>query len=418
MVRRVYLWLILIIILAIGLRGVAIILVGESHVPWEIEFEEIATNLVESGQYRFSLYQLTPSLPTSFIPPVYPLLLAFTRIVAGESSPLLLQGIQIIVSCLTILFLYGLVITLGGSQRQGLLAALLGALYPPYISYAVDISTTTLETFFITLGIWMAVRTAKERSLGNAVICGVSLALATLTRPTWLSLIPLIPIWWFGYFWKKWGLWFKSTLAMGLAAIIVLSPWIYHNYRTHGALMITSTNGGLNFWIGNNAKATGEYIFPTIIDDALVKSTLNLSEYERDRFFYQQGWQFIRQHPDQFMKLAGRKLLYFIFFRPNIGSSVQAAGYQLFDLVKLGFIATWLAMLPFAVLGLFSGGKKWREYSLLILIFIVQALITMLYFSGTRFRTPIDGLVIIWVVFGLSTFLPFLKNNKSKIKEA
>lgn len=182
--------------------------------------------------------------------------------------------------------------------------------------------------------------------------------------------------------------------------------------------MMTSTNGGLNFWIGNNANATGEYIFPTIIDDALVKSTLDLSEYARDRFFYRQGWQFIRQHPDQFLKLAGRKLVYFIFFRPNIGSSVQAAGYQLFDLVKLGFIATWLAMLPFAVLGLIAGGNKWRDYSLLILIFIVQALITMLYFSGTRFRTPIDGLVIVWVVFGLSTFLPFLKNKKSKIKEA
>lgn len=417
MVRRVYIWLILIIFLAIGLRAVAMILVGESHVPWEIEFEEIATNLVESGQYRFSLYQLTPSLPTSFIPPVYPLTLAFTRIVAGENSLLLLQGIQILASCLIILFLYGLVITLGGNQKQGLLAALFGAVYPPYISYAVDISTATFETFFVVFGIWMAVRAGKKQSLGSAILCGASLSLATLTRPTWLSLLLLIPVWWFGYLWKKWGLWLKTSIAMGLAAIIVLSPWIYYNYITHGVLMVTSTNGGLNFWIGNNAKAAGEYIFPTGIDETLVESTLNMSEYARDRFFYQQGWQFIRENPDQFMKLARRKLLYFVFFRPNIGNSVQAAGYQLFDLVKLGFIAAWVLMLPFAALGLFTGGRKWREYSLFIFIFIIQAFITMMYFSGTRFRTPIDGLVIIWTVFGLSTFLPFLKNRTRSVEQ-
>jgi 4-amino-4-deoxy-L-arabinose transferase-like glycosyltransferase len=411
MIRRVYLWLAVILVLAIGLRGVAMILVGEAHVPWEIEFEEIADNLVESGQYHFSLYQLTPSISTSFIPPVYPYLLASTRIIGGENSALLLQFIQIIASCLTILFLYGLVLTSGGNQRQGLLAAFFAAIYPPYISYAVDVSTATLETFFVILGIWMAVRAARNHSLGSAVICGVSLTMAMLTRPTWLSILPVIPLWWLGYLWKKWRLWLKISLGMGLAAVVVMSPWVIYNYRTHGVLMATSTNGGLNFWIGNHVDATGEYIFPTLIDKALVESTLSMSEVERDHFFYQQGWQFIKEHPDQFVKLSGRKLVYFLLFRPNIGSSVQAAGYQLFDWVKLGFILTWLGMLPFAALGLFSLGVKWREHSLFLLIFIIQALVTMMFFSGTRFRTPIDGLVIIWVVLGLSTFLPFLKNR-------
>jgi 4-amino-4-deoxy-L-arabinose transferase-like glycosyltransferase len=411
MVRRVYLWLAVILFLAIGLRGVAMVLVGESHVPWEIEFEEIADNLVESGKYNFSLYQLTPSIPSSFIPPVYPLLLAFTRIVGGEYSNLLLQLIQILASCLTILFLYGLMLTLGGNQRQGLLVAFFAAIYPPYISYAVDVSTTTLETFFVILGVWMAVRAAKKRSLGSAVICGASLAMALLTRPTWLSILPLAPLWWLGYLWKKWAVWIKLSLAMGLAAVVVMSPWVIYNYQTHGVLMATSTNGGLNFWIGNHAGANGEYIFPTQIDQALVESTLNMSEVERDHFFYRQGRQFISEHPDQFITLAARKLIYFLLFRPNIGSSVQAAGYQLFDLVKLGFILAWLVMLPFAILGIFKSGSKWREHSFFILIFIIQAIITMMYFSGTRFRTPIDGLVIIWAVLGLSTFLPFLKNR-------
>lgn len=413
--RRDYRWLGVMIILAVCLRLTAMALVGASHVPWEIEFEEIADHLVESGQYRFSFYRLTPALPTSFIPPIYPLLLAFTRVLGGTNSNIILQLIQIGVSCLVILFLYRFIIDLGGNPRQGLLAAFIGAVYPPFISYAVDISTTTLETFFVILGIWMAVRAAKNHSLGSAILCGASLAMATLTRPTWISILPLIPLWWLFYLWKQWSRWLKASLVMGAAAILVLSPWIIYNYTIQGVFIVTSTNGGLNFWIGNNPKATGEYIFPTQIDESLVASSLKMSEVERDHFFYRQGWQFIQEHPAQFIKLAGRKLIYFAFFRPNIGSSVEAAQYQMFDIVKLGFIITWLAMLPFALLGLLTLKEKWREHSLLVLVFIIQALITMMYFAGTRFRTPIDGLVIIWVVLGLSVVLPYLRDYSSSI---
>lgn len=407
----------IIILLAGLLRISAIFFVWDSHVPWKFEPEEIADLLVESGQYQFDFYHLTPVTPTSFVPPVYPMLLAFTRIVGSTIHTSLLQIIQIILSCLVIIFLYGLVIDVSGNHKQALFAALIAAVYPPFISYSVDISTTTVETFFVILGIWLAVRTVKNYTLINAILCGVSLAMAALTRSTWLPILPLIPLWWLGNLWKKWGLWLKLSCAMGLAAVIVFFPWIYYNYRTHGVLIVTSTNGGLNFWIGNNAKSNGEYIFPTQIDRALVESTLEMSEVERDRFFYQQGWQFILEHPQQFIKLAFRKLLYFLFFRPNIGSSLEAAEYQLFDLVKLGFIVSWLALLPFAVLGLISLRGKWCEHILFILIFVIQALTTMVYFSGTRFRTPIDGLVIVWAVFGLSVILPFLKSYKNPVLE-
>ena len=38
---------------------------------------------------------------------------------------------------------------------------------------------------------------------------------------------------------------------------------------------------------------------------------------------------------------------------------------------------------------------------LLAIPLVTSAIISSIYFVGTRFRTPVDGLVIIWASFGL-----------------
>jgi len=416
MVRERYknnecIWLVLILILAVGLRVVALYLIGTSRLPWDIEFEEIANNLVQSGRYSFSFYHLTPALPTSFIPPVYPLFLAFTRYFWAANGDLVVRLIQIGISCITILGFNYLTRSLGGTQLQATLVALFWAIYPASISYSVDLSTVTVETFFIIIGIWMVVRTASTRSPISAIVAGISLALATLTRPTWFILIPLILVWLAWYFHEISVRSLVVVALLGVASLISLTPWAIYNNKTHSVWMVLSTNGGLNFWIGNNPKATGEYIFPTELNQDLVLSTIHLSEVDRDRFFYTQGIKFIQEHPRQFIHLAGRKLLYFFFFRPNIGNSYEAAKYRLFDLVRWLFIASWLVFIPYAIVGIFSLGKQWREHSLLFVILLSQAVVSMIYFSGTRFRTPIDGLVIIWAVFGITAMVDWLKQR-------
>jgi len=290
----------------------------------------------------------------------------------------------------------------GASEGQGIWAVFFFAIYPPLISYTADLSTAVPETMFVILGIWSVLRIARSPSTWPAVATGLSLGLATLTRSTWLVMFPTAALWlgWF-YHWA-WGKWLRVLLFFGGAVALVLAPWVFYNYNAHGKIILTSTNGGVNFWIGNNLQATGEYLFPRQIDQVLVSSTAEMTEVERDAFFYRQGFSFVRDHPDKFLSLFGRKLLYFFFFRPNIGSNYESATFALFALVQLSFIVSWVGLLLLAMPGFLASRDSWREYSWFVVIFISQAIISGLYFSGSRFRTPIDGLVMVWAAIGLT----------------
>jgi 4-amino-4-deoxy-L-arabinose transferase-like glycosyltransferase len=403
--RKTKLWLVIVLVIGTVFRIGVLIFVGKARVPWQLEFEEIANNLVEHGQYYFSFYGMTEMHPTSFIPPIYPLFLALARLLWSANGDLLVKLIQIVASGLTVLGLYTLTRELGGSMRQGLLAAFLWAVYPPAVVYASDLSTITLETFFLIPGIWLLIRAAKQRSPALAIPAGCLLALAALTRSTWLVVLPLALAWLTYYLKGNWRAWGKMVLLLGLAASVTLLPWVVYNYQAQGKVMLTSTNGGLNFWIGNNPQATGEYVFPTELDQNLVRGVVGLPETDMDQFFYAQGFEFIRNSPGEFLSLLGRKLVYTLFFRPNIGSNYESAQISVFDLAILAFIASWLALIPFALLGLFRLGNRFREHSLLLLIFFGNVATSVLYFTGTRFRTPVDGFAMIWSAIGLTLLI-------------
>jgi hypothetical protein len=157
----------------------------------------------------------------------------------------------------------------------------------------------------------------------------------------------------------------------------------------------------MNFWIGNNANATGEFVFPTKLDREMINNVAEWSETDRDSYLYERGFEFIRSSPAAAGKLALRKLGYFIFFRPNIGSSYEAAGLPL-QLARISFIVAWVALLPFTIIGLFTIRKNLHDHLLPLTFFVSQGILVAIYFAGTRFRTPLDGFAIIWAVLGMS----------------
>lgn len=388
--------LFLILILTVILRLAVLNWIGQARVSWQYEYEEIADNLRQYGRYAYSFYGLTAPQPSSFLPPVYPLFLVFTR--SLFSSPdYIAKLIQIFLAIPTVLCIYAITREVGGSEDHAVLSALLAALYPPFIFYSVDLTTAALEMFFGLLGIWLVIRMTRMGSVKLAFVAGLGLSLATLTRPTWLSLLPLALLWSLWYRRGQWPVW----LAFSLAGTIVFAPWVAYNYQTHGIWLLTSTNGGLNFWIGNNAHATGEYVVPTELDSQLVASVAAWPEASRDQFFYQQGWEFIRASPQEFIKLSARKLSYYLFFRPNIGSNYAEANIGVLSLVRWGFVIAWLALQPLAIIGLTQWREHWREHLWLVSIWVIQAGLTTLYFTGTRFRVPFDALVIIWAAAGI-----------------
>ncbi len=392
--RALSIKLIVILLLAGALRVLAVLLVQEARVSWQYEYEEIAHHLAERGEFAYSFYGLSEVRPSSFQPPIYPLFLA-GLLKLGQGSLTGVAPAQIILALLSIWVLYRLTISLGGSETQGLLAALLMAFYPPLILYSVIPSPVTLETLFLITGTWGAVRSIQGGRLVWPIAAGVSFALAGLTRSPWLAAIPVAVGW---LIWRdRQNGWrrLRAPIVLGFSAVITLLPWALHNMDVHDAWFVTGTNGGLNFWIGNNPSATGEYIFPTEIDRELVVRVAEWPERDRDRFFYQLGFDHIRENPLQTVRLSLQKLFFFSLFRPSIGSTYQSSDLQV-GFARNIFIAGWLLLLPLGLGGLWIGRDRWTEHALLVGIILSQALVASLYFVGTRFRTPLEPFFMIW----------------------
>jgi 4-amino-4-deoxy-L-arabinose transferase-like glycosyltransferase len=392
------------ILLAVAARVVAARLLPPSDTSWQYEYVELGDNLAKNGQYTFSFYGLRTAEASSFLPPVYPLLLAAsTNLFRGNSAAAhnAVQVIQVMLFVATLLAFAGITQELALEPWAKRACWLFFALYPPLVAYSVDISTALLETFFLQSALWLLLRTARQPHWSLTLGAGLSLALAMLTRPTWLIALPCALLWLAWQLRTRWRVAGLQLIVLLAAFGLLCAPWVWYNHHVHGIWQLTSTNGGLNLWIGNHPNGNGEYIFPSELDVTFVKAVAQLPEVARDQAFYQAALQFIRQNPSRFGTLIVLKLYYYLFFRPGIGASYQHLKTDI-TLVSQIFILSWVWLVPLAAVGIWSARRQLNKVALPLGIFIAQGLLSALYFTGTRFRTPIDSAVIVLAFGGLA----------------
>jgi len=407
--------LILVISLALGVRLIAVLYAGGYHQPWLSEYEVIAKTLVERGYFGFDFYGRLPNCPSSFMPPFYPFLLAGMMILFPDNALLMTRLLQALISTGSCFLIYELGVEMFNKREVGLLAALGAAIYPPFVGGAVEINTVTFEVLLLALTVYFLLRGKEEQTGKNQVGAGLSLGLAALTRATALAVLPVIFVWlWLRSENSIWSEAIRPFTLVLLVVFLVILPWTVRNYLVHRELILISSNGGLNFWIGNNEKATGEYAFPSSIDLELFTRSLALSEAQRDQLYYREALEFIRRYPAKFVGLLGRKALYFWSFRPHIGSNYPEAG-QAFAIGRTLYILSSILLLPMAALGISLSLPRWRELLLAYGVIASQMLVCMLYFVGTRFRTPIDSFLLIFassaIAMGVSWMRAFVRRT-------
>ncbi|MCK4237187.1 MAG: hypothetical protein KAX38_08715, partial [Candidatus Krumholzibacteria bacterium] len=105
-------------------------------------------------------------------------------------------------------------------------------------------------------------------------LAGVLLGAAALISPRVLVLILLFGI--ALYMQGKTIRFIKAFPVFLTGILLVLAPWTARNYRCFGELILTTSNGEINLYIGNNPSSTGGYC------------TLN-EEFHPDLLPYQSG---------------------------------------------------------------------------------------------------------------------------------
>jgi hypothetical protein len=251
--------------------------------------------------------------------------------------------------------------------------------------------TTVLEGFLLALVAWrlLAAVRADGRWLAAALTGGVALGLLLLVRPS------------HGLVWLAWSglvLWrgrlrppaLRPVVVTALVAVAVVAPWTVRNARVHGALIPVATNGGFNFYLGNNPQMTGDippldHFFDDFAPGAPATWRAR-SEVERDRAFYALGREHWRERPGQALRGAGNRLLSYAFFRPYL-----LVAYPRW--LAVIFIGSYLAVLLPFLWALPRARGTVAGFSLAALA--VTGLVGMAYVVSMRFRASVEPFLVV-----------------------
>ena len=190
-----------------------------------------------------------------------------------------------------------------------------------------------------------------------------------------------------------------ALLVTGL--LVGMAPAAVRNVVVAGQWSFVSSHGGLNFYIGNRADATGFYqpvpgITPTITGqekDARRVAARALghpvNDAEASDYFFGLSRRWMVEHPGDAAALFARKL-YYTFNAVHLPLPHSYLFYAHSEKTALRFYAVgpWL-LVPLGLVGLFVFRPKPREYLVFASFVPAYAAAVALFFVAERYRLPL-----------------------------
>ena len=430
--------LIAILALSVLLRvGVAFYL-GDSVPPHQDEtsYSELATRLVDGYGYSFDQpwYPFTPAntptahwsfLYTAFVAALYgivgvhPLAARLAgAVLAGVFIPLLLY----LLSRRVFLATPPPALTIGNSQFTiHSLSAFLAAIYAYFLLYSAMVQT---EALFICALLWSmehGLAVADRLKQGQTphwpewLGLGVSLGLATLFRQSILPWVVVLFAWLLWIILRAWRRidisYIKSTglpalfrlVLAGLVLIAFVLPFTVLNYRAYGSFLLLNSNAGYAMYSAQHpmhGTSFQEFTAAPLPDDLV---GLGLNEAQWDKELMRRGIGFILAEPGRYTLLSLSRVHDYFEFWPTADSSL---------LFNIGRVLSIGLFLPFILYGLYLSLRRsplpnstlsiqHSSFSLLYLFIIVYSLMHILTWAMSRYRLPVDAVLLLFAALGI-----------------
>lgn len=296
-----------------------------------------------------------------------------------------------ICGAISIALVYAVAREAGANRNARLIAGLLWALYLPASVYGVYLAKENLMIPLMLGVLWCALRMMRSFGLGIALFCGCLLGLLALTGNAALSLGAAV------------GAALSASRAsgrtrvLGIAAIVVVgglitSPWLVRNAAVVGA-PVMNTNGGFNFYLGNNPSADG--MFMSIADTPRGPTWHALrrqeGELKASETLKHEALVWVADHPGTFAALAVKKLG--LFWMPPVHNG-EGETSNAEKLIRLG----WLIEYTVLVIGALASLRYLRNDRSLFILWIAVAAysaVHMGFYVIFRYREPIMPLLCV-----------------------
>ncbi len=355
-----------------------------------------------------------------FRAPLYPIFLALIYKILGHSL-FIARFVQVMMSAMTCVLIYFLALKVF-NKRTAIISAFIGAFYGPFFLWAGELLIVTLIVFLDVIMLYILLNAFEKPRKIYWLLGGIVLGLSSIARPNVLIILPWVIIL---VFWMHKIR--KVSIAKKLRSVYVLFflagsfavilPLAIANYTIAKDFVLISSQGGVNFFIGNNPTADGRTARAPGIGEAhgefqdnvwlaSVKQANNatgksLKPSQVSRYWYRQGLEFILRQPGAWIKLMSKKFAYFwtgIEVTNNEDSYyfTQFSNTLRFLMWHKGVAFPFGIICPIALVGIVVSLRRWRKLLLLYGFVFLYMLSVILFFVCARYRLPVIPTLLVF----------------------
>lgn len=308
-------------------------------------------------------------------------------------------------------------------ERAGLLAAIFGLGYAPFTFEETKLLPTVTEVLLGLVSLCFLLEAERTSKLRHWVAGSLALGLAIICRPNYALVVPILML--------MIGIRFRRSrrpivppvLALGLLPALVVGVVAARNYAVGRDVVLISSNGGVTFAQGNNPRARGAMAvlagFSGAVEDqqreerALAERAMGrpLKPSEVSRFWYRQGFRFIREQPRRYLGLLVDKLALIVSNREFGSNYLLEIDTTLSPVLRLASIPFGL-VLGFAMIGLCRILHGRLPASALVATFFGAVVMMLLFFVNTRYRMTLAPAAAVMAGGGMDELLRRIRHPR------
>lgn len=253
-----------------------------------------------------------------FRAPLYPGLLGVVYAIAGHDYlvPRILQAILGSLSCVVLYWIGREVFT----RAVGFVAAIAAAGYWILVYFDGELLISCLLVFLDLVLILTLLRAWRAPGKLLFTAAGVILGLSAIARPNILLFAPFVLAWIAILSRGHRAPAIANMVCFCVGAALMIAPVAIRNSVVGGDRVLISSQGGVNFYIGNNPQSDGRTAivpgtpggwwagYHATIARAEAALGRKLKPSEVSSYYYREGWRFIRDHPREALALYVLKL--------------------------------------------------------------------------------------------------------------
>lgn len=329
-------------------------------------------------------------------PPLFTMVLTL-----GDLFGLRSESAQLVLVCLigtATIVLTGMVARDLVSERAGVIAAVIAALYPGFWVYDGEVMSEALVMLLTALTILATVRCFRECTTGRVVVLGLVTGACALTRAELVLLIPLVAL--PTVLWQRGMAWRRKLALCGVALLVsvgTMAPWVARNLAVFHHPVYLSDQLPITLAAANNSSTYSGPLTASWCFDCLLGVHFTPTEDESDEGVHwsAQAKRYIESHKTRALEVAALR----VGLEWNAYAPLRQAEHDFIEGWPTPVSDAWLIwyypLMALAVVGGVILRRRRRPIYPLVAMFVIVTLAAFVTYGNYRFRAEAEVAMVV-----------------------